>query len=388
MSLRIKDALHLEYLNEFQQIAGQNGLDNTITTIGILDHEMLENTMHIFVEGEFVLSTLSVARNDIDLVFSAIKSLIDRKASGLAIKNVYYQSMPDEIIAYANKHHFPIFIYDKAIFIENIINTVFNGIKSMGDHALMEAKLENLFQGELSPSVIREIGYELNKHFEEHHQVIYCQEKRYQTIDQLIQKLERFNRNNPPLKHSVFKFRKGIIIILTSKDDSHQYELELKYLLEQLDLNIHQYYIGKSSTHSTLSKLNQSIRECYYAFQAGMLSSDNVTHFKDIGIYQMILPQRDSEWALRYSQHLIEPVMDYDDKFHTNLYETLKLYFDSGCQTQRVAKLMFQHRNTILYRINKVKELCGPFDNELEFTQQLSIAVKLYEMKRLNFWKE
>lgn len=388
MSLRVKDACHLEYLNEFELIAGLNGLGNIITTIGILDHELLDNNMTVFVEGEFVLTTFSVIRNDPDKVFSAIKSLVKRKASGLAIKNVYYQSLPQDIIRYADEHQFPIFIYDASIFIENIIKTVFNGIKSIGDHALMEAKLENLFQGELTPRVIREIVSELNSDFKEHHQVIYCQEIRYLSSDHLLQKLDRYNRSHARTHHGLFKFRKGLLAIVTSESETQQFDLEMNHLMQSLGLDSSQYYIGKSNCHTSLSKLNQSIRECYYAYQAGLLSSRAVTHFNDIGIYKLILPQNNNEWTTRFSQHLIEPLIQYDDKHQTKLYETLRLYFDSGCQTQAVANAMFQHKNTILYRLNKIKELCGPFDHELEFIQQMSIAVKLYEMKRLSFWKD
>jgi len=194
MSIKVHDALKLEYLDKFQCITDDSGLNNMITRVGILDHEQLEHQMHIFEEGEFVLATLSVARNDISLVFESIKSLIKEKASGLAIKSVYYHTLPEEIIEYANLYHFPIFIFDPSIFLENIIQTLQSGIQSRGLHNIMETKLETLFSGIVNPYTVKEIALELNITFKDFHQIIYCKENRYISNDNNIKLIEKYIR--------------------------------------------------------------------------------------------------------------------------------------------------------------------------------------------------
>ncbi|SHJ24119.1 PucR C-terminal helix-turn-helix domain-containing protein [Dethiosulfatibacter aminovorans DSM 17477] len=386
MSIKIKDALSLEYLEEFKLIAGKDGLNNTVTTVGILDHEIIEDLMHIFVEGEFLLSTLSVARDDVNLVFDAIKSLIERKAAGLAFKTVYYDTLPDYILDYANENNFPVFTFDPSIFIENIINTLFSSIKSRGIHDLLEAKLETLFQGVVTDYTVEKIALELNDDFQHFHQVIYCQEKRYVSQDNSIRIVEKFSRmKNISPHHSIFKFRSGTVMILTaSKLNERSMKLESQYIMDLLSITESDYTIGRSSLKKNLMNMDQSLKESYYAFEAAVIKQVSSANYEDIGLYQFLIPLLKDPWAKRFSDRLIEPIIDYDLKYNAHLMETISLYFDNGCNTQKVSELVFQHKNTVLYRIRKVKELLGPFSSDQDFNEQMSMALKIHKINQLN----
>ena len=49
----------------------------------------------------------------------------------------------------------------------------------------------------------------------------------------------------------------------------------------------------------------------------------------------------------------------YDKKYGTNLKETLYVYLMNDCNTVKAAKVMYVHRNTMYYKINKIEELIG-----------------------------
>lgn len=386
MSIKVKDALTLEYLEEFNLLTGKNGLNNGITTVGILDHEIIENIMDIFVEGEFLLSTLSVARDDVELVFSAIKALIEQKSAGLAFKTVYYDTLPDYILEYADKHNFPIFSFDPSIFIENVINTIFSSIKSRGVHDLLEAKLETLFQGVITDYTVEKIAIELNENFHQVNKVIYCQEKRYISQDNSIRIVEKFSRmKNVPQNHSLFKFRSGIVMILTGNyPNDKSLNIESQYIMELLNLTEKDFTIGRSSLKENLMNLDQALKESYYAFEAAVIKQVNSANYEDIGLYQFMIPLLNDPWAKRFSDRLIEPIIDYDMKYNAHLMDTISLYFDNDCNTQRVSELIFQHKNTVLYRIRKIKDLLGPFTSDQDFNEQMSIALKLHKINQLN----
>ena len=91
MSIKLMDALEMEYLEEFKLIAGVGGLEGFVHNVGILDYEIIEDTMDVFVKGELVLATFSVARDNEALVFQSIKALIEQEVAGLAIKTVFYK---------------------------------------------------------------------------------------------------------------------------------------------------------------------------------------------------------------------------------------------------------------------------------------------------------
>nr|WP_243157966.1 helix-turn-helix domain-containing protein [Aminipila terrae] len=46
----------------------------------------------------------------------------------------------------------------------------------------------------------------------------------------------------------------------------------------------------------------------------------------------------------------------------------------------KTAEALYLHKNTIRYRINKIKELHHMENSELNFYEQLSIAIKLYKI--------
>jgi len=375
----------MEYLEEFKLIAGEGGLDRFINTIGILDHEMIEDMMHIFVEGELVLSTMSVARNDVDLVFQSIKSLIDQNVAALAIKAVYYKTLPQEIIDYANSYNFPIFLFEPTIFIEDVIRTVFSGIKSRGMHSLMEIKLETLFSGSVNPNTVHDIAIELNADFQMKTLAIYCQEKRFISDDSVIKIIDKYMRiTNRSRKNGLFKFRKGFIVILSAEpNDKMKPELDLQYLFDSLGLKSSDFVLGMSTVQKTLYTLDKAIKESYFAYQTAVLTQEDAVPYASTGLYKLLMSISDQPWTIQYTNTLLDPLFKYDEKYNTKLYETIKLYFNAQGKTAVVAEHLYQHKNTILQRIRKVKELTGPFKSDQDFFEQLSTAIKLYEIRNL-----
>ncbi|MBI9011286.1 MAG: PucR family transcriptional regulator ligand-binding domain-containing protein [Clostridiales bacterium] len=380
MSIKVHEALKLEYLEEFQCITDNSGLNNIITTVGILDHEQIEHQMHIFEEGEFVLATLSVARNDIALVFESIRNLIKQRVSGLAIKSVYYHTLPQEILEYANINHFPIFIFEPSIFMENIIRTLQSGIKSRGLHDIIETKLETLFSGVVNPYTVEQIALELNTHFKEFHQVIYCTENRFISNENNIKFIEKYMRiQKKDNTHSLLRFRTGILVVLSYDDCPNSIDLDFNYLCTQIGLNLLDYTIGISSLHTSLTQLNQSIKESFYACQAASIEHLPKMNYADLGLYQILIPHLNDSWVVDFSKRLLAPILNYDQRYQTQLYETLRLYFKNGNHTQLTAESLFQHKNTILYRIRKAKELIGLFESDQSFNEQMSVAIKIHE---------
>ena len=50
-------------------------------------------------------------------------------------------------------------------------------------------------------------------------------------------------------------------------------------------------------------------------------------------------------------------LIDYDQKHNTQLEETLYQYLKFDSNQKAMAESLFMHRNTINYRLNKIKEL-------------------------------
>ena len=72
----------------------------------------------------------------------------------------------------------------------------------------------------------------------------------------------------------------------------------------------------------------------------------------------LCLRYKDSPEAVWINKNILQPLKEYDSKYHYNLLGTLDAIFNT--QTlEEAAKKLFIHINTIYYRIKKIEEITG-----------------------------
>lgn len=83
-----------ELLNKLRLVSGANGLYRNITNVVILDYEGIEGDFSGFHEGDFVITNLLFAKNDISKIYPAFEALIKLGVSAFAIKTVFLINFP------------------------------------------------------------------------------------------------------------------------------------------------------------------------------------------------------------------------------------------------------------------------------------------------------
>lgn len=56
---------------------------------------------------------------------------------------------------------------------------------------------------------------------------------------------------------------------------------------------------------------------------------------------------------------LVSPLLDYDMKRSSDLVRTLSVYFLAGANASEAADRLFLHRNSLLYRLERIQKLTG-----------------------------
>lgn len=380
MSISVYDAMQLKQLKPLKLIAGQKGLQNQIERIGILDFEIIEGIEGNFYPGDFVLTTFTAVRDNIQDVERCIDALIKCKISGLAIKTIYYDKLPLSTIELANKKGLPIFMFGDDVYFEFIIEDLMEGMHARSHMELLATKIEILFQKDLKKSIILELANEINPSFFEEHIVFYLKEKSYTTDENTLKFAERYQRSRlKSIHHSMVKYQEGMILILTfQKMTQKEVTLELNYILKQLNLIEEDFVIGKSQIRQSLSGLDMSIKESIYATEAGEILGRSKQNYDEIGIYKILLPYSNDLWLKNFVKSTLDPIKEYD---HGKLIETAQQYVTFGGDMKKTAEALFQHQNTIRYRINKMQELMSE-KNEGHFYEQLSLAIKSEKVLR------
>lgn len=72
---------------------------------------------------------------------------------------------------------------------------------------------------------------------------------------------------------------------------------------------------------------------------------------------------------------LVEPLQDYDRERGSDLVRTLAVYFDAAENASETADRLFLHRNSLLYRLERIQNLTGLDlkDTEVRLALQLGL---------------
>jgi sugar diacid utilization regulator len=91
-----------------------------------------------------------------------------------------------------------------------------------------------------------------------------------------------------------------------------------------------------------------------FAMRTGM--RDHAVVYDDVLVDHLL---RANENAGRVIAAALEPLREYDALRNASLVETLRAYIDAGFSVTRAARVMHVHNNTIIYRLDRIRQLTG-----------------------------
>ena len=137
--------------------------------------------------------------------------------------------------------------------------------------------------------------------------------------------------------------------------------------------------IGVSLPFSNIDTLKAHYQEAMDAYEIGvMLDPDiQIYTFEDYGIYVMFRTVSENEDLSRYLHPALPKLADYDRENGTNLELTLHTYLKCACNTTDTADALYLHRNSVIYRLHRVEDLCDIDlgDTDTRFRLRLSFAI-------------
>ena len=136
---------------------------------------------------------------------------------------------------------------------------------------------------------------------------------------------------------------------------------------------------GIGGYHPGLHGISRSYLEAQQAFEAGRkLRPDSIAHRHDDVIPHLVLAQNPL-LAERFVSHSLGPLMDPKVRNREQLLETLEAYLARGSVKEAAAALGL-HRHTVLYRLEKLRELLGG-DLDVPATRlRLQLALDLQKL--------
>jgi PucR family transcriptional regulator, purine catabolism regulatory protein len=139
---------------------------------------------------------------------------------------------------------------------------------------------------------------------------------------------------------------------------------------------------GLGRLHSGLEGLRRSGREADQALASGrqVFGSGRLTYFGDLGIYRLLFAIRDQRELEAFYDDTLGALVEYDRRREGDLVKTLTAYFASGSSPGEAAAQLHLHRNTLLYRLNRIRAITGFDLDDPDTRLSLHLALKVGEI--------
>ena len=142
-------------------------------------------------------------------------------------------------------------------------------------------------------------------------------------------------------------------------------------------------YIGVGNSTGYLEDVKLSRNEAYAAIKVADLSKtdEHIFFYRDQGLYTLISKITDQKFLDEFVKKHIGKLIRTDEVNDSSLCETLENYLNNNCNAKLTAETMFLHRNTLNYRLEKIKKILGKELDDMEscLTLKLAFMIRNYQ---------
>ena len=101
--------------------------------------------------------------------------------------------------------------------------------------------------------------------------------------------------------------------------------------------------------------------------------------------YELLLTAQAQGRLKRYDDDRLRILCEYDQRCGTEYYRTLQAYLQCACNRASAARMLYINRNTMDYRINKIREMLELSDYDGEECLKLYLAYKARELEKARY---
>lgn len=135
--------------------------------------------------------------------------------------------------------------------------------------------------------------------------------------------------------------------------------------------------IGIGSCLPGLGGIRKSVQEAKQALPIGrrVRGTGHITAYGDLGVFRLVSAIPPGE-ELDHLLSRVLPLIRYDAKHRTDLMKTLELYFECHGNVKRVSERLYTHYNTVLYRLERIRQITGVDFEDSEARLSLHLALQ------------
>lgn len=375
--IHIKELFRLQNIHRLRLIAGQDGLERTVTEAVLFEYDPSRVQLPDFYRGDLVVTTLAYARGDAKLVAHSLQALMNQGIAGLMVKTAYFSELPQAVITLANRLGTPVFLFDDT-YIEEVILQVTDLIRGKRHFAGFEQDVDALMRGDLTEEQTRERARRIDPLGQSSYRIYAVSPKeRMITLDD---KLYALMETDADAAHrcTFIEWRRMMLALCREEDGLSAQEALTRFgdLLTRAGVDRQSVVIGQSDLREARAQMGASLCEAVYAARAAKLCGKSELAAHELGLYAYLFPMSENPFVCDRCRRVLSAIREYDAQNHTNLEQTALVYVKENMEIAAAAKVLFQHPNTVRYRLSKIQRIIGMEDDPL-FAPMLSLTVSL-----------
>ncbi len=137
--------------------------------------------------------------------------------------------------------------------------------------------------------------------------------------------------------------------------------------------------IGIGGYHEGIRGISKSFKEAIQALDVGtkLEGAGDIYHIDNLGVGRLLAEIGEESQQEFMGKTIYSTKNNKEKKINETLLETLKAFFDNNLSISKTAQAIYAHRNTLLYRLKRIKEITGLDPKNFDDAVQLRIALKM-----------
>ncbi|MDY3971846.1 MAG: PucR family transcriptional regulator ligand-binding domain-containing protein [Clostridia bacterium] len=325
--------------------AGKGGIENHVTWVYPAEDS---GNAGFIKSNELIITTGFFSVGGMTL-YEFISKMIECGAAGMILNVGKYFSQADitpEITDLCDKNKFPLYIMPWEVYLTDVMQTLcdkllrsrrnYDELSAAFSKAIVASEKTEDYIGSLESN-----GFSLGN--------LYC----VAVIDGEINhdRVYEFLGNENNMIH-ILTYGSRTVVIFSDSDEPH-----ISLCRRKAAVRLGEYHTGISMISYGADKLSKLYRQALDALKTSYVLEEMSMLYEESGIFAMVFALKDDKLLQNVYIDRLKPIEEYDALHGTVLADTLYYYLKTGGSLSETAKLMYTHRNTIGYRMNKIRTI-------------------------------
>jgi sugar diacid utilization regulator len=409
LGISLGQLLKNDVLKGVKILGGVSGISRRVTNVNVME---VPDIIDWVSPGEFLITAAYAIKDNIDILLELIPKLNEKGVAGLGIKvGRYVKELPQNIIDLADELSFPIVQVPFNVSHTDVISIILDLVieEQMDIQSNMESKYKlEFFNNLLSKDESRqneaiESAKTFNFKLGLKYTVLIIYFYDYFKRSGIGANKSNFNKNlitnslciidriaRCQKETVLYVDKSDSIIILYGSEPTGKAELIKKKVIsfcKNIEMESlkkfkkQKFRIGIGRPYIDLCKLNKSYEQAKVIVEKfNKSNTENILHYDDLGLYTILCFDGIQTELVKFCNDTINSIIEYDKLNNTELIKTLRVYFECNGNMKKMSKEMFMHYNTIVYRIQKIKDVTGVDFENGDSRLKFEIALKALEL--------